>query len=55
MSHLEKLKGKRYSFQFYVDKAEARAAKAAEDHDFELADLLGRLRSIIREDTCPRR
>lgn len=50
MSHLEKLKGKRHIFQFYVDKAEARATKATEDRDFELADLLGSLSSIIRED-----
>ncbi|WFU86334.1 hypothetical protein QA644_14475 [Rhizobium sp. CC1099] len=50
MSHLEKMKGKRYIFQFYVDKAEARAGKATEDRDFELADLLGSLGSIIRED-----
>lgn len=35
--NLEKLKGKRYIFQFYVDKAEARAAKATEDRDFERA------------------
>lgn len=50
MSHLEKLKGKRHICQFYVDKADARAAKATEDRDFELADLLGSLSSIIRED-----
>ncbi|MBB4231535.1 hypothetical protein [Rhizobium mongolense] len=40
---------KRHTFQFYVGKAEVRAAKATEDRDFELADLLGSLRSIIRE------
>lgn len=50
MSKLEELKGKRHIFQFYIDKAEARAAKATEDRDFELADLLGSLSSIIRED-----
>ncbi|TCU20865.1 hypothetical protein EV130_112245 [Rhizobium azibense] len=50
MSHLEKLKSNRYIFQFYVGKAEVRAAKATEDRDFELADLLGSLSSIIREE-----
>jgi hypothetical protein len=50
MSQLQDLKGKRHVFQFYIDKADARAAKAAEDRDFELADLLGSLSSIIRED-----
>jgi hypothetical protein len=42
--------GKAAYFQFYIDKADARAAKATEDRDFELADLLGSLSSIIRED-----
>ncbi len=50
MSSFEELNGKRHIFQFYVAKAEARAAKAAEDRDFELADLLGSLSSIVRED-----
>ncbi|MBB4272813.1 hypothetical protein [Rhizobium mongolense] len=50
MPSLEVLKGKRHICQFYADKAEARAAKATEDRDFELADLLGSLSSIIRED-----
>lgn len=31
MPSLEVLKGKRHISQFYVDKAEARAAKATED------------------------
>jgi hypothetical protein len=50
MSHLENLKGKRHILHFYVGKAEVRAAKATEDRDFELADLLGSLSSIIREE-----
>ncbi|MBB4226190.1 hypothetical protein [Rhizobium mongolense] len=49
MPSLEVLKGKRHICQFYVEKAEARAAKATEDCDL-LADLLGSLSSIIRED-----
>ncbi|TCU05375.1 hypothetical protein, partial [Rhizobium sullae] len=47
---MSSFEGKRHIFQHYVDKAEARAAKATEDRDFELADLLGSLSSIIRED-----
>lgn len=47
MSSFEELKGKRHIFQFYVDKLEARGAKATEDRDFELADLLSNVGSIL--------
>ncbi len=52
MPSFEALKGKRHICQFYADKAEARGreGQATEDRDFELADLLGSLSGIIRED-----
>lgn len=50
MSHFKDLEGKRHIFQFYLAKIDARAVKATEDRDFDLAELLGNVGSILRED-----